>query len=169
MKKALKWVLLTLFVAVGSSAMAQQKLAYINTDELIMAMPERAEAAEKYETLYNELVNQMESMQVEYRRQLDEYTKEMNTLTAAVQSMREQSLNDLRLRLQESEQLASQELQTKQGELYNPVIEKATNTIQEVARANGVTAVFDITSLLYFDEANMLDLLPLVKQAMGIQ
>jgi outer membrane protein len=168
MKKALKWVLLTLCIAAGSSVMAQGRLGYINTDELIAAMPERDSATVKYEALYAELVNQLEEMQVEYQRQLTTYTQEMATLTPAVQTVREQGLEDLRRRIQESQQLADQDLQRSQQELFAPIIEKATTTIQTVARENGITAVFDVSSLIYYDTATMTDLLPLVKQALGL-
>lgn len=168
MKKALKWVLLTLLVAAGSTAMAQTKLGYISTDELIAAMPERDSATVKYEARYAELVNQLEEMQVEYQRQLTSYTQEMATLTPAVQTMREQNLEDLRRRIQESQQLADQDLQRAQQELFAPIVEKATATIQTVAKNNGITAVFDTTSLIYYDTATMIDLLPLVKQALGL-
>ncbi len=169
MKNALKWVLLTLCIAAGSSAMAQVKLGYINTRALIEAMPERDSATVKLETLYTELSTQLEEMQVEYNRQLTTYTQEMAGLTPAVQTVREQGLQDLQRRLQESEQLAQQQLQTTEEELFAPVIERATTTIHTVARDNGITAVFDVTSLVYYDEATMIDLLPLAKQAMGLQ
>jgi len=168
MKNALKWVLLTLLVAAGSTATAQTKLGYISTDELIAAMPERDSATVKYEALYAELVKQLEEMQVEYQRQLTTYTQEMATLTPAVQQVREQGLEDLRRRIQESQQLADQDLQRSQQELFAPIIEKATTTIQTVAKNNGITAVFDTTSMIYYDTATMVDLLPLVKQALGL-
>lgn len=168
MKKAMKWVLLTLLVAVGSTAMAQVKLGYISMDELIAAMPERDSASTKYEALYTELATQLDEMQVEYNRQLNDYTKEMANLSPTVQATREQGLQDMLRRVQESQQLAQQDLQTQQEQLFAPILEKATTTIQKVAKDNGVTAVFDSTSLIYYDEATMTNLLPLAKRELGL-
>ncbi len=168
MKKAMKWVLLTLLVAAGSSAMAQVKLGYINTQELIEAMPERDSANTKYEKLYTELSSQLEEMQVEYQRQLTEYTQQMSTLTPAVQTQREQSLQDMLRRIQESQQLAQQDLERSNQELFAPIVEKATTMIPKVAKDNGITAVFDSPTLIYYDESTMIDLLPLVKRELGL-
>jgi outer membrane protein len=168
MKKALKWVLPALLLVAGSTATAQVKLGYINTDELITAMPERDSANVKYEALYAELVNQLEEMQVEYNRQLNTYTQEMSTLTPAVQNVREQGLQDMLRRVQESQQQAEQDLQRNQQELFAPIVDKATATIKKVAKDNGITAVFDVNSIIYYDETTMIDLLPLVKKELGL-
>jgi len=54
--------------------------------------------------------------------------------------------------------------------LMAPVIEKAQNAITKVAKANNLVYVFDLSagSLIYFDDAVSLDLLPLAKKELGI-
>ena len=62
------------------------------------------------------------------------------------------------------------QLQQKEAELFQPVMEKAQAAIEKVAKANGFTYVFDLGAggLLYFSEQSV-DILPLVKKELGIE
>ncbi len=50
-------------------------------------------------------------------------------------------------------------------------MEKAQAAIAKVAKEQGLTAVFDLAvgALAYYDEAQMVNMLPLVKQSLGIK
>jgi hypothetical protein len=52
--------------------------------------------------------------------------------------------------------------------LLAPIQEKVRSTITKIAKANGLIYVFDVTGLLYFNETQSTDLMPLVKKEMGI-
>ena len=45
---------------------------------------------------------------------------------------------------------------------------KAQNAINKIAKASGYLAVFESASLVYFDEAQLVDIAPLVKKELGI-
>ena len=49
-----------------------------------------------------------------------------------------------------------------------PIIEKAQNAIKAVSKAGAFTAIFETGSLVYFDEATLTDITPLVKKELGI-
>ena len=75
---------------------------------------------------------------------------------------------EIQNRLQESQQTFQQEIQQKQNELMAPIYEKAQNTIKELAKGQALTAVFDASSALYFDEATTVDLTPAARKALNI-
>ena len=56
-----------------------------------------------------------------------------------------QELNEMQNSIREYNQTATQDVQKKQEELMRPIIEKARNIIQEVARSKGYDYVLDST------------------------
>lgn len=157
-----------LFVGTGA-ANAQQKFGYINSQELIVSMPETDSVQSKVSTLAKDLENQYNAMQTEMITKTQELQSNLNTLSETVRKQKEKELYDLQARIEEFNQSANQELQTKQQELMAPVFEKARTAINKVAKEQGLTAVFEVTALLYQNDSQMVNLLPLVKQSLGIQ
>lgn len=159
-----------LFVGTGA-ANAQQKFGFINSQELIASMPDTDSVQSKVSTLAKDLESQFNTMRTEFATKAEEYQKNSTTLSETVRKQKEKELNDLQLRIQEFNQSANQEIQTKQQELMAPIFEKMQTAITNVAKEQNLTAVFDVAAgaLLYQNESQMVNLLPLVKQSLGIQ
>jgi len=79
-------------------------------------------------------------------------------------------LTDLEKRISDFQTNAQNDLQKKQDELLNPIIEKAKNAINEVAKENGYTYILDssVGGVVLYTVSND-DILPLVKKKLGIQ
>lgn len=167
MKKVLK---LTLVVAMvlSSTTLFAQKLGRINSQEVIMAMPETAAMQTSLQAVQKDWEENLEAINVEFNNKLQEFQKNLNTMSDAVRQIKEKELNDLRTRGSELQQMAQQDLGKKEQELMTPIIEKAQNAIKSVSKAGGFLAVFEAGSLIYFDEANLIDITPLVKKELGI-
>ncbi len=76
----------------------------------------------------------------------------------------------MQVRLQNFAQTAQQDLQQQQMVLIQPVMEKARKAIEEVAKEKGLIYVFDMSqdNPIYASEES-LDLLPLVREKLGLQ
>jgi len=161
--------LLIFVVAAGQSQ--NLKFAHVNSDELIQAMPEFDSATVKLEKFRKELVNALELMTVELNNKNDAYTKESKNLTDIVKQTKEQELIDLNKRIQEFQQNAQEQLQNKQGELFQPIYTKVDKAIKDVGKENGFLYVFDVAkgALLYFDETKSTNILALAKTKLGIK
>ena len=169
MKKAIKLTLAVVLVMVATSLFAQ-KFGRINTQEIIMAMPETKTMQENMDTFAKELSDNIETMNVEFNTKLQDFQKNYNTFSDAIKEVKEKELNDMQTRTREFQERAQQDYQKKQNELLAPIIDKAKSAIDKVAAAGGFLVVFDTSpgSLAYFDEATLTDVAPAVKKELGI-
>lgn len=176
MKKLFKLALIVSLVLCVDMATAQTvKFGYINSKELIQMMPELDSAQVKLEAYSKELQEQSEAIMVEYNKKLNDYKAKAETYTPAINEQKRKELSDLETRYQEFAQVAQRDLQEQEGNLMAPIIAKAKEAIRKVAKANGITMVFDYSvgvfdqsAVLYVDEATTVNLLPLVKADLKI-
>ncbi len=169
MKTAIK-LTLALVLMFGSTQLFAQKFGRINTTEIVAGMPEMAEFQKNMEEFGKTLNDGIEAIAVEYQTKLQEYQKNYETLSESIRDMKTRELQELGARREQYQQAAQQDYERRYNELMTPIIEKAKNAIDKVAAAGGYLAVFDISvgSLVYFDEANLTDIAPLVKTELGI-
>jgi outer membrane protein len=158
-----------LFICAANVSAQNLKFGHINSQTLLMAMPERDSAEVKLKKYANELQEQIETLQVEFNKKYQDYNQKMATFTDAIRDMKEKELRDLQQRSQEFEQTAQQDYQRQQGELMKPIVDKANEAIQKVAKANGFIYIFDVSTgaVSYFSDQSI-DILPLVKKELGI-
>lgn len=168
MKNVMKWVLLACLVAGSTAAMGQVKLGYINSGELFQLMPERNEAITNLEAYAAELQEQLEQIQVEWNTKFQDYQKNLSTYNDSIRSAKENELQGISDRLQQTQQQFQQDLGNMENTLLTPVVEKMNEAIDKVSKENGMTVVFDVSSVVYYDAVAMTDMLPLVKRELGI-
>ena len=169
MKNVLK-LTVVLVMMLGSTSLFAQKFGRVNTQEIIMAMPETKQMQTNMDAFIKDLQDNLEAIQVEFNNKLQDFQKNYETYSDAVREMKQKDLQALQARQQEFEQVAQQETQKKQQELLTPIIEKAKKAIDKVSVAGAYTAVFDTStgSLAYFNETGLIDIAPEVKKELGI-
>ncbi len=172
MKRLIGLLALAMIFSISQNANAQEyKFGHIDSDQLFSMMPERDTIITQMQELQTELQNTLEIMQVEYNNKLNDYTNEADKLSDLVRQTKEEELVGLQQRITNFQQNADQQLQNKQAELMQPVIQKFEKAIKDVARENGFTYIFDISrgSIVYFDEAKSEDIMDKVKTKLGIE
>ncbi len=157
-----------LFLGAMTTVNAQSKVAHINTQELVAAMPETKQmqeelkkVAQAYDTDYKEQGNSLQA-------KLQKYEAEAATQTDAENQKRGAEVQELQKKLQLYAQTAQQELQKKEFDLYKPIGEKAQSAIKEVATSKSIQYVLDSSpgkGLIVFEGE---DLMPAVKAKLGI-
>ena len=75
---------------------------------------------------------------------------------------------EIQNRIQEFQQSISQELQQQQAQLTAPIQEKANKAVTELAKAKGITVLFDMSQAIYFDDAKVVDLTADARKALNI-
>jgi outer membrane protein len=152
-----------------SSATFAQKFGYINSAELLQAMPEIKKANADAEAYAKTFQEQLTTMGKEYETKVQAYTSAEKTMSDAVKEVKVKEIQDLQARIEGFNQSAQEKVGKKKEELYKPILEKADKAIKDVAKEKGFDYVFDTSSnvLLYAKETD--DILPLVKTKLGIK
>ena len=125
------------------TANAQSKVAHINTQELVAAMPETKQMQEELKKVAQAYDTEYKSQGTALQAKVQKYDQEAPTQTDAKNAERMQEVQDLQKKLQVYAQTAQQELAKKQEDLYKPISEKAKKAIENVAADLGIEYVFD--------------------------
>ena len=161
-----------LVVALSTTAMAQKgvKIGLINSNELLTAMPERTEVQKEIESYANQLKVTLDAMRKEYETKVGQFQSIQEGLTDIIKETKIREITDLEKRITEFQQTAEADLQKKEQELFQPIIDKAKKAIDDVAKENNYTLILDSSVggvVLYsIDGDNILDK---VKKKLGIE
>ncbi len=167
--KQLKTILLAFALLIGtvSFTQAQSKVAHINTQELVAAMPEMKAAQAELETLSKTYQTDIQNSVTEFQTLLKQYEAEAATKTEDENAKRGQEIQEKQQRIQQFQADAQKDLQQKELDLIKPITEKARTAILKVGRAQGYDYILDssqgVTIL-----ADGKDLLNDVKKELGI-
>ncbi|OQX82369.1 MAG: hypothetical protein B6D64_00480 [Bacteroidetes bacterium 4484_276] len=169
MKKTVKvlaiLVLVTFTFAVNTQA---QKFGHIDFAKLYSVMPGQDSVRAVYEAYATGLQNQMTTMQAELENKFMEYQANQATMSNIIIQTKEREIQDLQARIEEFNQQAQQDLGEKEQELTAPIIEKARKAVEDVAKENGYTYIFNSTEGLLLYAAPNDDVMPLVKAKLGM-
>jgi outer membrane protein len=156
---------------IWNPAMAQKsnKFGHINSAELLGLMPERKAAAAKMDSITKDVEKQLQEMMTEYRAKQEKYTTEAPKLSELVKKDKEEELTSLGTRIQNFQQQAQQSLEQQEQALIEPIVNKAKKAIEQVAKENGYTYIFDTSagSLLFWEESD--NVLSSVKKKLNLQ
>lgn len=164
-----KLFLIAAMAVMSVAAMAQNgKFAYVDFNEVIMLMPEMDEARATLEE--NQKTNEeiLMAMYEEYQTKMQQYEQKQATWTPAIRESKEREIMEIQSRLEQTQQSLQQEIQQLQQSLQAPIYEKAQKAVNDLAKAKGIAAVFEKSSLLYVDADQLVDLTPETRVALNI-
>ena len=166
MKKTL--LTICLIVAGLFSAEAQNKLGYINSNELLSIMPESSAMQEELQSYAKGLESSLAAMQAEGEKKLTDYQQNEASMSDLVKQDKVRELESIQQRILEFQQNAQESLAAKEQELITPILEKARNAIEDVAKEGNFTYIFDASTgnILYAAESE--NILSLVKEKLGL-
>ena len=170
--KAVKYTVLLATLLVGTFQLNAQKFGYINSSGLLEEMAEIKEANSNLETLQKQLQSKGQKMLQDFQL---EYTELENKVKRGEIAPAQQQVEEQKLQVKQEEILAYEkeiqnQMATKQETLYKPILDKVNKAIEDVAKENGYTYIFDtspgIGVILYSDQTA--DVTTMVKGKLGI-
>lgn len=163
-----KITLLTALTILTLSSIAQNKFGYIDSQELLLLMPDRKNAEIEVQNFAKTLEAQLELMTAEYQESIQEYQANEATFSDLVKQDKIAEITGLEQRIQAFQQNAQQSLQQKEQELLDPILAKARKAIEDVATEGDFTYIFDKSqgTILYVKESE--NVLTLVKRKLNL-
>ena len=154
--------------ALATLTASAQTFGRVNFNELVMLAPEMDTAREAIAASQKEAEETYAAMVEEYQGKLTQYQQKQSTWTAAIRESKERELMEIQNRIQEFQQSISQELQQQQNQLTAPIQEKVNKVVTDLAKAKGLTALFDFSQAIYFDETKVVDITADARKALNI-
>ena len=153
----------------ATSLIAQQKIAFVNTQIIIEAMPEYRSAQAELEAFGKQIQKNLEKQEQQLMAEYQKLTQaaQQGTLSPVQQKQAEEKLQKMGEDFQLAQQKASQDAAAKEGELTQPMYEKFKVALEKVAQQNGFSYIIDEKLLLY--SAGGIDASDMIKKELGIQ
>jgi len=168
-----KFLLFTLlFIPATLMAQGTQTIAYINSAEIITAMPEYTEMQNKLQAEQAAIEKEMQTLQDEYTKKYQAFMDEAEGMVETIRTRRMQELGDLEERAQTFAQQSQQQFVQLQQSLFMPIHEKVQAALKAVGDSNNYAYILDIGAqggTIVYVNPNTVDATPLVKKQLGIQ
>ena len=166
----MKKLFIMMLMLAPMAAFAQSpKFGHVNSQEIIQAMPEFAKARTELEALGKQYEADLKSMQEEIQKKSEAYDKEQATLPANIKQRREQELQDMYQKIQQSYQDNQLALEKERQEKMQAITTKVLDAIKQVGTAGGYVYIMDITSgIPYISTTLSTDLTSEVKKKLGL-
>lgn len=176
MTKFKLWTLSLFVMFVSLSAYSQiipttqSTVAYINSDELLEAFPERKQATEQLLILSEEYKKELDLMQNEYNKKYSDYITYQASLAENIKLRRMQELTELENRMQEFMEMAQKDIEFQEKERIEPLKKRISEAIHAVGLERNYTVIYDLAdSGIAFISPRAEDASPFVKQKLGIR
>ncbi|MGY6562523.1 MAG: OmpH family outer membrane protein [Luteibaculaceae bacterium] len=129
--------------SLGAYAQGGSKVGHVNFQEIILKLPERADAESKIRKFAETLQNRLQAMETEYRNFIADYERDAEKMTRTERETREREIMELQQRIQNAQQKAQQDLQKQEEELLAPMIDRVNKAIAEVAKEQNFGYILD--------------------------
>lgn len=149
------------------SASAQTKIGYVNTDDVIAAMPQTDTANKQLQEFQQSLADQYNDLEAEANEKSAKFIKDSATMSATMKEIKREEILKLYQRIQNYNTEAQEKAKQMAQQKFAPIQQKAMEAIKTVAKKNAYSYVLDINSVLVGPPGD--DILPLVKKELGIK
>lgn len=145
-----KKAILLLLLALPCVAIAQDKVAYVSTQQILTKMPEFKDYQTKMTFKQDSLQKEAAAIQEEYNAKMEEFSKTADQeLPAATISDRQLQMNKIQERYEALMQFSQVGMQQVSVALLTPIQQKLNDAIEAVGKESGVTYIMDQGSFQY--------------------
>ena len=153
-----------------TTANAQAKFGHVNTQEIIQAMPEYTKAKSEIDALQQQYEADLKSMQDELQKKAEAFDKEQATLPDNIKQRRNQELQDMYTKIQQSYQDNQQALQKASSDKMQTITTKVLDAIKTVGQEGGYVYIMEMgAGIPYISTTLSTDLTAQVKAKLGLK
>lgn len=161
----MRYLLLAALLSLAALTASAQPYGHVNFGNLLSEMPEVKTAETELQTFEKQLRARGEKMVADYQARVAEIEAKIDDVTPKQLEAYKQEFAATEQKIRNFEQQMGRDVEGKRQELLGPIIQRAKDAVQAVAKEKGYTMVFDSSifgTILFAEE--MTDLLPLVQE-----
>lgn len=173
MKNLFKSLLILSLVILATVSYSQKtnKFGHLDFNKLYSMMPGLDTVQSNLEEYAASLQEQYNEMQAELENKIADYQAKQASLSQIIRQTKEKEITDLQARMDAFQLQAQEDLQNKEVELQTPIIERARQAIEDIAKEHGYTYILNSSismgMVLYSEQTD--NVMDLVKKKIGIE
>ena len=165
-----KILTLAILILLGLQLNAQ-KYGFVNSSQLLVSMPDVKTADAELEAYQKQMITKGEEMVKKFETEYNTYLTKVNSgeLSQIQMQQLEGQLAQEQQAIQAYEVEVQNQIAVKKQELYQPILQKVQQVVDQYGKEQGYTLIFDasIGGILFADTGD--DLMPALKSKLGIQ
>jgi outer membrane protein len=172
MKKLILSVLFIFSVLYAGNIAAQtaQQIAFVNSNELLEAIPDKVAATKSINDLNNKYKAELQVMQNDYNKKYSDFVSYQNSMADNVRLRRMQELYELERQINNFMKVAQDDISNQEKELIVPLRQKVKDAIYQVGVERGFICIYDLANpAIAFVTPDATDATALVKQKLGVR
>ena len=154
MKLRFLFTLAAVLMCMSASFAQTMKVAYVNSDSILVKIPEYKVQLKTMEAYQKQLSMQAEQQQKEFETKAREFEQNKEVWAQLVLEQKYKELQQLEQNRYEFQQKAQQDIMRKEQELLAPLSVKMQEAIETVANEKGYTYVLHEQSLIVKDKSH---------------
>lgn len=151
---------LVVLLGLGSTAMAQSKMAHVNSQKLWDTLPSGKAAQLKLGQFEEEYIAQYQELEMNFQKLVTDYQAMMKAPEPPSEVRRqfaERNIQQKENELQQFQQVMQYDMQKRQNELEAPIIARIKKAVKIVADRKKLEYVIDINSAVYVNGLDITD------------
>lgn len=163
-------ILLFFITATAFSQLPPERVAYVNTTQILNAFPAKNNAEQKLQALNENYKEELGLMENEYNKKYSDYITYQSTLAENIKLRRMQELTELENKMQQFMELAQKDMEQQERELLEPLKQRISDAIRAVGIEQGYTVIYDADNPgIAFVTPDAINANPFVKTKLGIK
>jgi outer membrane protein len=172
MKRSFKFIICLGMALFTPELFSQEilKIGHVNMSEIMTSLPESDSARMLLEKDTKELQQMLENMQVEYNKLIDDFDKNEAAYSELIKENKRNEIAGVQDKISKFQQNAQQQLQQRNNELIQPILQKIQKAIDKVATQEKFTYIFDISQgIVVYVSPDSHDINSLVISELGVK
>lgn len=146
------------------SAQTSDKIAYINSTELLEVIPGKVAASRSISDLNQKYKDELAVMQNDYNNKYTDFLANQNKLAESIKLRRMQELYELEQNINRFMKVAQEDVESQEAQLIAPLKERLKEAVSQVGIEQGFTCIYDMANpTIAFITPNAIDANPMVK------
>jgi len=159
-----------IFFAQSLAAQTVQQIAFVNSNELLEAMPDKVKASNKLIDLNNKYKEELNVMQNDYNKKYSDFISYQTSMAENIRLRRMQELYELERQINDFMKVAQEDVESQERDLVEPLRQKVKDAIYQVGVERGFVCIYDLANpAIAFVTPDATDASPFVKQKLGIR